>query len=210
MLLRNRNLQLIAVADLSALHKNISLHDAVELAVKGGVSMVLLREDHLGKEALMREAVRLKILCGMYDIPFLVMNRLDIAQAVDADGVVVDGKDFDARAIRRMLGADRCIGVFIRTPEEARKAEEQGAAFLFEGPIRDRENEEESITTDELMEVCAAVRIPVVAYGGIADDDLNALRGTGICGIGVATGIFSQPDIEGAARNLRKLAADVL
>lgn len=212
MLLRKRNLQLIAVADQSALRVNISLHDAVERAVKGGVGSVLLREDRLGKDALMREAVRLKILCGMYDVPFFIMNRLDIAQAVDADGVVVRGEEFDARIIRRAMGSDRAIGVIIKTAEKARQAEEDGAAFLFVGPMRVKEGEngEETITTEELMEVCGNVRIPVVAYGGIADDDMNSLRGTGICGIGVATGIFSQNDIENAAKLFREQAAEVL
>ncbi len=212
MILKKRNLQLVAVTDMTVLRTNVSLHDAVELAIKGGVSMVMLRQQHLGHDAMMREAVRLKILCGMYDIPFLVMGKTDIAQAVDADGVVVRWEDFDARKIRKMLGVDRLIGVFIKTPEEAKKAEEEGASFLFEGPVkvRDGEIEEEVITPEELVAVCGAVQIPVVAYGGIADDDLNELRGTGIFGIGVATSIFGQSDIEGAARSLRDLAADVL
>lgn len=207
MILKKHDLQLIAITDRASLQYDISLHDAVEEALKGGATMVLLHERNLGHDALMREAVRIKILCGMYDIPFAVSGRVDIAEAVDADGVQLDDDDSSIQDAQRILGSDRYVGATVRSVEAAVKAEEAGAAFLMCGPVKviDINSSDVNVSVDELRAVSQAVHIPVVAYGGVADVDMNELNGTGICGIGAMTAIFGQNDIEQAAASLRKI-----
>ncbi|MCR5774169.1 MAG: thiamine phosphate synthase [Lachnospiraceae bacterium] len=208
--LLKRDLGLVAVTDLSSMRVNKTLRDAAQEAIEGGVTMVVLNEPTLPHDALMKEAVRLKILCGMHDIPFIMMRHVDIADAVDADGIVVAYEEFDPVNIRAVLGADRSIGVLVSKPEEAEKSAEGGASFLMCGPVNDKHDKDkpDSITTDELEAVCAVVDIPVIAYGGL--EDINMLRGTGISGIGAATSIFGQSDVTAAASSLRKLTREIL
>lgn len=212
MKIRKRDLQLIAITDRASLQYNMSLHDAVEEALMGGVSMVLLDESNLGYEALMREAVRLKILCGMYDIPFAVRSNADIADAVDADGIELTADDISIAEARNKLGRDRFIGFTVRNAEEAVRAEESGAQFLMCGPVKvmDINSRDVNVSVDELKKICACVHIPVTAYGGIADVDISELKGTGICGIGCAMGIFGQNDVRQAARSLRDIADEII
>ena len=207
-----RDLGLIAVTDLASMRVDMTLRDAVEEAINGGVTMVVLNERTLSHDALMKEAVRIKILCGMHDIPFMVMKDIDIADTVDADGVIVPVDEFDPYRIRNLIGTDRGIGVMVSTPKEAKKAMEGDASFLMCGPVGTGHDGEHSdcIDTQQLESVCAAVDIPVVAYGGLADADINMLRGTGISGIGAARGIFGQLDIRSAASSLRAIAREIL
>ncbi len=207
-----RDLGLIAVTDLASMRVDIILRDAVEEAIVGGATMVVLNEPTLSHDTLMKEAVRLKILCGMYDIPFIMMRHVDIADAVDADGVIVAFEEFQPQKIYSEIGFDRTLGVLVSKPDEARAAMDGGAGFLMCGPVSVGHDNGHSdcITIAELENVCGAVDIPVVAYGGLADADINFLRGTGISGIGAATGIFGQNDIQGAARSLKKIAREIL
>lgn len=210
--LLKRELGLIALTDLASMRVDMTLRDAVEEAINGGATMVVLNEPTLSHYALMKEAVRLKILCGMHDIPFIMMRHVDIADAVDADGVIVAYEEFKPDRIRPVIGSDRSIGVLVSTPDEARIAVHGGAWFLMCGPVSTGHDGEHSdcITIAELEAVCGVVDIPVVAYGGLADADVNYLRGTGISGIGAGTGIFGQADIRGAAASLRRIAGEIL
>ncbi len=210
--LLKRDLGLVAVTDLASMRVDKTLRDAVEEAIEGGATMVVLDEPTLSHDSLMKEAVRLKILCGMHDIPFIMMKSIDIADAVDADGIVVDIEEFDPGRIRTTIGTERSIGVMVSKPDEARRAMDGGAWFLMCGPVGVGHDGEHTdcITIEEVEAVCAEVDIPVIAYGGLADADINFLRGTGISGIGAATGIFGQNDIRGAAASLRRISREIL
>lgn len=210
--LLKRDLGLVAVTDLASMRVDKTLRDAVEEAIEGGATMVVLNEPTLPHASLMKEAVRLKILCGMHDIPFIMMRHVDIADAVDADGIVVAYEEFDPVRIHTALGTDRSIGVLVSKPDEARLSMTKGASFLMCGPVSVHHDMESSdcITIEELEAVCASVDIPVIAYGGLADADINFLRGTGISGIGAATGIFGQNDVAAAAASLRRIAKEIL
>jgi|GEM_PF-2533955 len=213
MLLKKRDMQLIAVTDTKSIREGLSLHDAVKRAIIGGASTVMMSDDTMSDEEYMREAARIKIMCGMYDIPFLVYENVTVAEAVDADGIAVRLKDFNQKEIRRKFGMERSAGVITTSEEEAIEAARQGASFIFFGPMyggSKRGNKKIEKNAGDLMKLCSTVEIPVVAYGGIADVDLNDLRGTGVCGFGVAGGIFGSDDISEAAMRLRKLAIDVL
>ncbi len=212
MLLKKRDMQLMAVADSAFLPEGLTLHDAVDMAIHGGASTMVLRDFTLDQEEYMREAVRIKIMCGMYDVPFLVFGNVEAAEAVDADGIVVELKDFNSKEIRRKFGVDRSAGVLTSSVSDAVTAEKEGASFLLMGPVRlkDKLKKKGSVSVEEVEEACSKVSIPVVAYGGLADENLNELRGTGIFGIAAGSGIFKNDNIAEAAGNLRNLAIDVL
>ncbi len=212
MLLKKRDMQLIAVADSAFLSDDVCLHDAVDKAIDGGASTIMLRDFSLSEEDYMREAVRIKIMCGMHDVPFLVYGNVEAAEAVDADGIVVELKDFNSKEIRRKFGVDRSAGVMTNSVSDAVKAEKEGASFLLLGPIshKGKRKKKGTVNVEEVEEICSNVSIPVVAFGGIADENLNDLRGTGIFGVGAGSSIFGSEDITEAAGSLRKLAIDVL
>ena len=211
MLLKKRDLQLIASTDLTCIKNGINLHDAVESAITGGASTILMRDDTLSEEEYLKESARIKILCGMYDVPFLIFENVAVAEAMDADGIVVKLENFNTKEIRRKFSMDRTAGVLASTKKEALKAADEGASFIMFGPVTATiDKKAELVKAKELLDVCAEVKIPVVAYGGIADIDLNELRGTGICGFCVGEGIFGSEDITEAAGRLRNLAIDVL
>mgnify|MGYP003592884218 CR=1 FL=1 len=211
-IMKNKDYLLMAVTDRACLRYNISLRNAVELAIKGGASMIMLRDANIGYDAMMREAVRLKILCGMYDIPFIVDGNADIAMAVDADGVHIDSDEDDVAETKKKISSGKAVGVTVHDVTAAKSAEMKGATYLTCGSvgIPDFKSDERCISKDELRIVTHAVNIPVVAYGGIADTDLNALKGTGISGIAAATGLFGQDDIEKAAASLWKIAREII
>ncbi len=211
MLLKKRDMQLIAITERSWKKSGLSLHEAVRAAINGGASTVMLYDCGLTQEEYMREAALIKIMCGMYDVPFLIYGDIDIAEAMDADGIVVEFKDYNSKEIRRKFGMDRSAGVMTGSVTDAINAAEMGASFVFFGPVSaKRKGRKKNQVIGELMEVCSEVKVPVVAYGGITDIDLNELRGTGICGFGVGSGIFASADISEAAGRLRKQAIDVL
>ncbi|MBO5550703.1 MAG: thiamine phosphate synthase, partial [Lachnospiraceae bacterium] len=122
-------------------------------------------------------------------------------------------EEFDPGKIRTVLGSDRSIGVVVSRPDEAKLAMTRGASFLMCGPVSVGQQDidrTDCISIGELEAVCASVDIPVIAYGGLADADINFLRGTGISGIGAATGIFGQNDVAEAAASLRRISRDIL
>ena len=111
------------------------LADQVEEALKGGVTFVQLREKDLDEERFLEEAREIKELCGRYQVPFVINDNVDIAQAVDADGVHVGQSDMEAGDVRARLGQDKIIGVSAQTVEQALLAESRGADYLGVGAV---------------------------------------------------------------------------
>ena len=104
-----------------------TLYQQVEKALKGGVTFLQLREKNLDEEHFMEEAREIKKLCGEYQVPFIINDNVEIAQAVGADGVHVGQSDMEAGDVRARLGADKIIGVSAKTVEQALLAEKHGS-----------------------------------------------------------------------------------
>ena len=128
-LLNSSSLLLYAVTDRSWLGEE-TLYSQVEKALKGGATMIQLREKDLSEEAFLDEARSIKELCGRYGVPFLINDSVEIAAAVDADGVHVGQSDMEAGDVRRRLGEGKIIGVSAQTVEQALLAEKHGADYL--------------------------------------------------------------------------------
>ena len=200
-----KDLLLYAVTDRHWLNGR-SLRQVVEESLDGGVTMVQLREKQLEEGTFLEEAKELQALCRQRRIPFLVNDNVDIALAMNADGVHVGQSDMEALDVRKKLGPDKIIGVSAQTVEQALLAQAHGADYLGVGAVFPTGSKDDAVEVpfETLNAICQAVRIPVVAIGGISKANVEQLRGSGICGVAVISAIYGADDIEGAARELKE------
>ncbi len=183
----------------------------VEEALAGGATILQLREKKIDEEEYCRRAVEVKRICDRYDVPLIVDDSIDVALRCDAAGAHIGQQDVSLECARKLLGADRIIGVSTKTVEQARQAEEGSADYLGVGAIYHTQTKENPIYTsiDTLKDICATVSIPVVAIGGIKLNNMVALKGTGVVGAAIVTGIFSAPDVKRATCDLRAKAEEL-
>ncbi|MGI5931296.1 MAG: thiamine phosphate synthase [Eubacterium sp.] len=203
-----KSLLLYAVTDRHWL-RGRTLYEAVEQALKGGVSFLQVREKddmRLPHDEYLKEALQLRDLCRRYQVPFVVDDDVDLALETDADGVHVGQNDMEAGNVREKLGPDKILGVSAHTVEEAVLAQKRGADYLGVGAVfpTGSKDDAEQVDRSVLTAICRAVDIPVIAIGGITRDNVPALSGTGIVGIAVISAIFAKEDIQAAARDLRR------
>lgn len=209
--LQRENLLLYAVTDRSWVGKR-DLFEQVEDALKGGVTIVQLREKHLSEEELFNEAVRMKELCHRYGVPLIINDNVEIARKSGADGVHVGAEDSPVAEIRARLGRDFIIGATAKTLEAARRAELEGADYLGVGAVFPSPTKKNAIriTTDELKNICDSVSIPVVAIGGINLENVQELKGGGMDGIATVSAIFGAEDIQKATAALKKQVIELV
>ena len=126
-----------------------------------------------------------------------------------ADGVHVGQEDMEATEVRKIIGSDKILGVSVQTAEQAIKAEQNGADYLGVGAVFSTATKPDAglVSYETLQEICNAVSIPVVAIGGINQDNAMRLAGTGIAGIAVVSAIFAQEDIAAEVKKLRQAAS---
>ena len=201
---KKENLLLYAVTDRSWLHGR-TLYEQVHQALRGGITMLQLREKNRTEHEFLQEAVALKKLCARYRVPLIINDHVKIAKLADADGVHVGQQDMDAKSARAILGSGKIIGVSARTVEQAVAAQAQGADYLGVGAVFPTRTKEDAVVVSkkQLSDICGAVSIPAVAIGGITADNVHLLSASGISGVAVVGAIFAQPDAELAARQLK-------
>ena len=180
------------------------LEAQIEAALRGGATVVQLREKNLGFDDFLREAVAVKRLCERFDVPLIIDDALDVALECDADGLHVGQRDLEAGEARRALGPSRILGVSTQTVADARLAVERGADYLGVGAIYPTTTKVKTVltSTETLGDICRAVPIPVNAIGGLNNDNIDILRGIPIAGICVVSAIMKANDPEIAARSL--------
>lgn len=212
MKLDKKDLLLYAVTDRHWLAEGETLYSVVEKALQGGATFMQLREKNLEEEQFMKEAKAIKALCARYGVPFVVNDNVEIAAAMDADGVHVGQSDMAAGDVRAKIGTDKILGVSAHTVEQAKLAEAQGADYLGVGAVfpTGSKDDADEVTHETLKAICDAVNIPVIAIGGITADNTRELAGSGICGIAVISAIFGQKDIEGATRELKEVTKEMV
>ena len=179
-----KSLLLYAVTDRLWLNGK-TLYEQVEEAIKGGVTFVQLREKKLDEESFLNEALEIQKLCRKYNIPFVVNDSVEIARKINADGVHVGQSDMEAANVRSILGNNKILGVSAQTVEQALLAEKQGADYLGVGAVfpTGSKADADDVSYDTLKEICSAVSIPVVAIGGINENNVSTLKGSGVLGI---------------------------
>ena len=202
-----KNLLLYAVTDRAWVGRQ-TLLEQIEDALRGGVTLVQLREKDLPQPDFIREAAQVTALCHRYGVPLIVNDSLEVALESGADGVHVGIEDQPVAEIRRRVGKDWIIGATAKTVEQARAAQAAGADYLGVGAVFPSPTKKNAIriTTQQLREICSSVAIPCVAIGGISRENLPTLAGGGMAGFALVSAIFSQPDIAAACRDLKSLA----
>lgn len=201
-----KDLLLYAVTDRSWLGAQ-TLYQQVEQALKGGATLLQLREKNLDDESFLREALEIQGLCRRFQVPFIINDNVEIARKLNADGVHVGQSDMAAGHARALLGKDRILGVSAQTVEQALLAEKQGADYLGVGAVFPTGSKADALEVSHqtLRDICQAVRIPVVAIGGIGPHNVLELSGTGIRGVAVISAIFGADDITAATAKLKAL-----
>lgn len=207
MRLSAESLRLYAVTDRAWL-KGRTLADCVRESISGGATTIQLREKSLGYEAFKSQALEIQSLCREYHVPFIINDNVNLAVDVNADGVHVGQDDMSASNVREIIGVGKILGVSVRTAEEAILAERNGADYLGAGAVFHTGSKSDAvdISHEALRGICEAVKIPVVAIGGINAGNIHLLAGSGIDGVAVISAIFAADDIRGAAENLRALS----
>lgn len=200
-----KDLLLYAVTDRHWLDGR-TLYEVVKESLDGGATFIQLREKTLDEETFLQEAKELQKLCKEYKVPFVINDNVDIAVEMDADGVHVGQSDMEAGDVRAKLGPDKIVGVSAGTVEEAILAEKRGADYLGVGAVFPTGSKDDAIEVphDTLKAICEAVSIPVIAIGGITQENVSELAGSGICGIAVISAIYGQKDIKKATENLKE------
>ena len=204
----NRNcLSLYAVTDHTWLEGR-TLADVTELALMGGATMVQLREKNLDEADFVREAAELLPLCHRFSVPLIINDNMAVCQKSGADGIHLGQGDMSIREARKILGPDAIIGATAHNVEEAVRAEAEGADYLGSGAAFGSSTKKDAtgIDPEEYRKITASVHIPVVAIGGINEGNIMKLKGLGLAGVAVVSGIFAADDIEETAGRLKTLS----
>lgn len=207
-----QSMLLYAVTDRMWLKPGESLVDVCRDVLEHGATFLQIREKDLSEADFEREAQDLKGLCEAYHVPFVVNDSVDIACAIDADGVHVGQSDIQGRDIRAMIGSDKILGISAGTVEEAVAAEKAGADYIGVGAVfgTSTKKNARNLSLEKLREIRASVSIPVVAIGGISASNLMELAGSGVDGVAVVSAIFAAEHPGQATAELRKLALEMV
>ncbi|CAM3997725.1 thiamine phosphate synthase [Lederbergia lenta] len=178
----------------------------IEEAVKGGVTIVQLREKRSTGKCFYEKAKSVKALLDRYDVPLIINDRVDIALAVGAAGVHVGQDDLPLVAIRKMLPSSMIVGISTSTMEEAKEAEKNGASYIGVGSVFTTKSKADAslLPKGDLEKIAEAVSIPVVAIGGIGLDNMKLLPNNKIAGVAVVSAIMKSKNPYDAAVAFRK------
>ena len=189
-----------------------TLLEQIEDALKGGVTLVQLREKDLEEAAFLREAIQAKELCHRDHVPLIINDNVEVALKSGADGVHVGIEDAPVAEIRKQAGKDFIIGATAKTIQQAQLAEASGADYLGVGAVFPSPTKKSAIriTNEQLNEICASVSIPAVAIGGITRDNIAQLKGSRIDGVAVVSAIFAAEDVKTAAEQLKQEVLSVV
>ena len=211
MSLKMENCLLYAVTDTSWL-RGRTLAQQVEEALRGGVTMVQLREKELDDESFIKEALEIKPLCRKYGAALIINDRIDVALKSGADGVHAGIEDMPIAKLREIAGDDFIIGATAKTVAQAQNAERSGADYLGVGAVFPSPTKTTAlrITPQTLKEIASSVSIPSVAIGGITLDNVSGIACCGVSGIAVVSSLFGADDTELAAKALKAAAIKYL
>lgn len=201
----NWSLYVITDAKLSCGRSHL---EVIRAAIAGGATVVQYREKEGTTRRMIEEARALRELACQAGVPFIVNDRVDVALAVDADGVHVGQDDMPAHLARKLMGPGKIIGVSVDNLEQALQAERDGADYVGAGPIFATPTKPDAappIGVEGLAEICRRVSIPVVAIGGINAENAGTVIEAGAAGVAVVSAIVAALDVEAAARRLREV-----
>lgn len=181
----------------------------IDDALRGGVTLIQFREKEASSKQLFEIAGQLREMAKLYQVPFIINDRVDIALAMNADGVHVGQDDLSAGVVRGLIGEEKILGVSAATVEEAIRAEKDGADYLGVGAVFHTDSKKDASYTslETLKAIREAVSIPIVAIGGISEKNIEKLYPAKVDGVAVISAILSQKNVQEAAERLLEKTA---
>ena len=179
----------------------------IEEGIKGGVTVVQIREKTADTLDFYNLALKVKEITAKYNVPLIINDRVDIALAIDADGVHVGQSDMPGDVTRKLIGENKILGISAATIDEAKKAQKDGADYIGTGAVFPTATKDDapSVTKNELKEIVNSIDIPVVAIGGINLENASQLTDTGIAGLSVVSAIMSSDNPKKSSEELLKI-----
>ncbi len=204
-------LLLYAVTDRSWVGER-TLLEQIEDALKGGATIVQLREKNLDEESFVLEAKKVHELCRRYNVPLIINDNVSVALKSKADGVHVGIEDTPVSEIRRNVPEDFIIGATCKTVEQAKAAEKAGADYMGVGAVFPSPTKKNAIriTGEMLREIVSSVSIPAVAIGGINYENVSEIKGSKASGVAVVSAIFAAKNIEEETARLKEKVKSVI
>ncbi|MCM3761644.1 thiamine phosphate synthase [Alkalihalobacillus oceani] len=193
-----KDFQLYAITG-EAFHPGRDLIEVMEEAIRGGVDIVQLRDKTSSKRDVLQKAQALRELTKKYGVPFIVNDHIDVALAVDADGIHLGQDDLPLAEARNIVGPDKIIGISTHQIEEARAAEAEGADYIGVGPIFETKSKADvvdPVTTAYIQQVAAEITIPFVAIGGIKLHNVEQVLAAGARRICMISEIVGATDVK--------------
>ncbi|MCA0991046.1 thiamine phosphate synthase [Pseudalkalibacillus hwajinpoensis] len=189
-------------------HQDRDLVDVMEEAIRGGADIIQLRDKTNSKKVVLEKALKLKALTKKYSIPFIVNDHLDVALAVDADGIHLGQDDLPLETARKIIGPGKIIGISTHRIEEARAAEKGGADYIGVGPIFPTNSKSDvvaPVTTEYIKEVISEISIPFVAIGGIKLHNVSEVLRAGAKRICVISEVVGSDDVKGTCESFQQV-----
>lgn len=206
-----RAMMLYAVTDN---HESVdqSLVEKIELALKGGATMIQLRQKGMTFEQFLEAARQAKILTDAYHVPLIINDNVMVAALVDADGVHLGQDDMDIKEARKILGYNKIIGLSAHNISEAELAQINGADYIGVGAVFNTTTKDHTIPVsfETLQTICNTVSIPVVAIGGLNAENIKKLKNSGIAGVALVSAVFGSKDILKTTADLYKTVSTVI
>lgn len=178
----------------------------IEESIKGGVTLIQLREKTVSTQEFFNIATNVKEITKKYNVPLIINDRIDIALAIDADGVHIGQDDMPTKIARKFIGPNKILGVSVHNLKEAKKAEENGANYLGVGAIfTTTKDDANDVSIKTLKRITESVDIPTVAIGGINLENANQLKNTKIAGFSVVSAIMEAKEPKIASKKLKEI-----
>lgn len=206
--MKNLDTSLYFITDSIGFDENV-FFEKVEQALKGGVTLIQLREKNRSTREYIHLAEKIHKLTKKYNVPLIIDDRIDVAMAVKPEGVHLGQSDMPISLAREILGDEYIIGATAKTVPQAVEAYEQGADYLGVGAIYPTTTKVKTVltSTETLNDICKSVPIPVNAIGGLNKDNINVLKGIDIAGICVVSAIMKAENPQIAAAELKEAAS---
>lgn len=203
-----KNWYLYVITD-EQLSRGMSHIEIVKAAIEGGADVIQLRDKTATSRKLYKDALEIRKITRDANVPFILNDRLDIALAVDADGLHVGQKDLPAKVARHLIGDSKILGVSVQTLEEAIQAENDGADYLGVGPIFEARSTKADAGKPMGLALLRQIRQkcskPIIAIGGINKNNVIEAIRAGADGVAVISAIVSADDIAAAAYELKEI-----
>ena len=183
----------------------------VEQALMGGVTILQLREKEKTTREYIQLAKKVHNITKKYNVPLIIDDRVDVALAIDAEGVHVGQSDMPVNLARKLMGENKIVGATTKTVQQAKEAFEQGANYLGVGAIYPTTTKVKTVitSTDTLYEICNAVPVSVNAIGGLNSENVDILKSIPIAGICVVSAIMKADDPKKASEELKEKAKEL-